>query len=102
MHKLKVVVMREDTAEDVTLKHAREALGLPIAWKTPSDYPTAVACVNAGRPIVEAAPRSQLAKNLRQFAEAVMTGPVATSRRTAMRPASLLRLMWTSKSSAGA
>jgi pilus assembly protein CpaE len=102
MHKLKVVVMREDTAEDVTLKHAREALGLPIAWKTPSDYPTAVACVNAGRPIVEAAPRSQLAKNLRQFAEAVTTGPVAASRRTAMRPASLLRLMWTSKSSAGA
>ena len=34
--------MREDTGEDVTLKHAREALGVPVDWKTPSDYQAVV------------------------------------------------------------
>jgi Flp pilus assembly CpaE family ATPase len=63
--------MREDTGGDVSLKQVREVLGLPVYWRTPSDYPTALAAVNGGQPVVTASPRSKLAKNLRQLAQAV-------------------------------
>src|SRR5207245_4951780 len=66
--KVKVVVMREGTGNDVTTKHAREALGLPIHWRTPSDYPTVVASINRGTPVVTASPRSKVARNLRELA----------------------------------
>jgi MinD-like ATPase involved in chromosome partitioning or flagellar assembly len=42
---------------------------MPIHWKTPSDYATVVASINGGRPVVTAAPRSKIARNLRQLAE---------------------------------
>jgi pilus assembly protein CpaE len=67
--KIKVVVMRDGTGDSVTIKHARNALGLPIYWRTPSDYQTVVASVNAGRPVVSASPRAKISKNLRELAE---------------------------------
>ncbi|MFQ5691393.1 MAG: CpaE family protein, partial [Gemmatimonadota bacterium] len=60
VEKVRVVVMREGTGEDVTLKHARETLGMPIHWKTPSDYPTVVAAINSGEPVVTASSRSKI------------------------------------------
>jgi pilus assembly protein CpaE len=71
LDRVRVVVMREDTGGDVSLKQVREVLGLPVYWRTPSDYPTALAAVNGGQPVVTASPRSKLAKNLRQLAQAV-------------------------------
>ena len=67
--KIKVVVMRDGTGDSVTVKHARNALGLPIYWRTPSDYQTVVASINAGRPVVSASPRAKISKNLRALAE---------------------------------
>jgi pilus assembly protein CpaE len=67
--KIKVVVMRDGTGDSVTVKHARNALGLPIYWRTPSDYQTVVASINAGRPVVSASPRAKISKNLRELAE---------------------------------
>ena len=67
--KIKVVVMRDGTGDDVTVKHARNTLDLPIYWRTPSDYQTVVASINAGRPVVSASPRAKISKNLRELAE---------------------------------
>jgi pilus assembly protein CpaE len=97
LQKVKIVVMREDTGEDVTLKHAREALGLPIYWKTPSDYQAVVSAINSGHPVVTASPRSKIAKNLRQLAEMLPGGPGAPGEPSGKRSTSLLRLVWTPK-----
>jgi pilus assembly protein CpaE len=67
--KIKVVVTRDGTGDSVTVKHARNALGLPIYWRTPSDYQTVVASINAGRPVVSASPRAKISKNIRELAE---------------------------------
>ncbi|MGH7265708.1 MAG: hypothetical protein ACREMB_12780 [Candidatus Rokuibacteriota bacterium] len=72
LDRVRLVVMREDTVgEAVPLGRAREALGMPIHWKTPSDYPAIVASINSGRPVVTASPRSKIAKNLRQLTETI-------------------------------
>jgi pilus assembly protein CpaE len=67
--KIKVVVMRDGTGDSVTIKHARTTLGLPIHWRTPSDYQTVVASINSGQPVVSASPRAKISKNLRALAE---------------------------------
>jgi len=100
--KLKVVVMREGTGEDVTIKHARETLGLPVYWRTPSDYPTVVASINRGTPVVTASPRSKIAKNLRDMAEQLARGQRPSAEPSARRVASLARrLVWTTKGISG-
>jgi pilus assembly protein CpaE len=101
LQRVKIIVMREDTGEDVTLRHAREALGLPMFWKTPSDYQTVVGAINAGQPVVTASPRSRVAKNLRQLAEALAASPGGDSEPSAKGAASLLRFVWTPKGMAG-
>jgi len=98
LQKLKVVVMREGTGEDVTIKHAREALGLPIYWRTPNDYPTVVASINRGIPVVTASPRSKVARNLRDLAEQLARGRRPAPEPATRRVASLARrLVWTTK-----
>jgi pilus assembly protein CpaE len=103
-HKVKVVVMREDTGEDVTLKHAREALGVPVYWRTPSDYQAVVSAINTGKPVVTAAPRSKFARNLRQLAEMLGAGAPAAkgSAPASKRAGSLLGMVWNPKGMTGA
>jgi pilus assembly protein CpaE len=96
LQRLKIIVMRDGTGEDVTLKHAQEALGLPIHWRTPSDYSTVVSSINTGQPVVTAAPRSKIAKNLRELAGGLYR-PGSPSRSGAARSSSLMRLAWNSK-----
>jgi pilus assembly protein CpaE len=96
LQRLKIVVMRDGTGEDVTLKHAQEALGLPIYWRTPSDYSTVVSSINSGEPVVTAAPRSKIAKNLRELAGGLYR-PGSPSRSGAARSPSFMRLAWNPK-----
>ena len=100
LQRVKVVVMRDGTGEDVTLKHAQEALGLPVYWRTPSDYPTVVSSINSGQPVVTAAPRSKIAKNLRELAGGLYR-PGSPSRSGAARSPSFMRLVWNPKGIAG-
>jgi pilus assembly protein CpaE len=102
LQKVKVVMMREDTGEDVTLKHARETLGLPVYWKTPSDYQAVVSSINSGRPVVTGSPRSKIAKNLRQLADILIAGAGTSTQTPARRPASLLGMVWSPKGAQGA
>ena len=92
--------MRDGTGEDVTLKHAEEALGVPVYWRTPSDYATVVSSINSGQPVVTAAPRSKIAKNLRELAGGIYR-PASSSRSGAVRSSSFLRLGWNPKKITG-
>lgn len=96
LNRLKIVVMRDGTGEDVTLKHAQEALGLPIYWRTPSDYQTVVSSINSGQPVVTAAARSKIAKNLRELAGGLFR-PGSPSRSGAAPSPSFMRLVWNPK-----
>jgi pilus assembly protein CpaE len=98
--RVKIVIMREGTGEDVTLKHAHETLGVPIHWRTPSDYPTAVSAINNGEPVVTASPRSKIARNLRELAGGLFPKPGAP-RPAAGRSAALTRLIWNTKAIPG-
>jgi pilus assembly protein CpaE len=96
LDKVRVVVMREDTGGDVTLKHARDALGLPIFWRTPSDYPAVAASINRGEPIVTAFPRSKVARNLRELA-AQLHGAAAAGAAAPRGASALGRLIWSAR-----
>jgi pilus assembly protein CpaE len=102
LKKVKVVVMRDGTGEDVTAKHARETLGLPVYWKTPSEYAPVVAAINSGRPVVTAAPRSKFAKNVRQLSEALAGDARPSPTSATRRSVSLLASAWPIKHLSGA
>jgi pilus assembly protein CpaE len=98
--KIKVVVMRDGTGDDVTAKHARNTLGLPVYWRTPNDYQTVVASINAGRPVVSASPRAKISKNLRELAAALSgDGPPAQG---PSRKRAFLSMAWPIKRLSGA
>lgn len=98
--KIKVVVMRDGTADGVTVKHARTTLGLPIHWRTPSDYQTVVASINAGRPVVLMSPRSKISKNLRELADTLCVDGRAGER--PIRKRAFLSMAWPIKRLSGA
>jgi pilus assembly protein CpaE len=90
---VKLIVMREETGEDVTLKHVNEALQLPIVWKTPSDYVAVVSAINHGRPVVTATPRSKFSVSVRQLAKTLAVGSGSLNEAPAKRSA-LLHFAW--------
>jgi pilus assembly protein CpaE len=98
--KVKVVVMRDGTGDSVTVKHARSTLGLPIYWRTPSDYQTVVASINAGRPVVSASPRAKISKNIRELAE--MLHPDRRTDEGPVRKRAFLSMAWPIKRLSGA
>jgi len=67
LKKIRLVVMRERTGEEVTLKQVREMFGIPIHSTLPSDYSTVVTAINNGEPLMTAQPRSKIAKSLREL-----------------------------------
>jgi len=72
--KLKVVVSRADADEEVSLRQAREALGAPVFWRIPNDYPTVLSSINQGTPLVLSSPRTEIARNLRELTEKLRSG----------------------------
>ncbi len=73
--KLKVVVSRADAQEEVSLRQAREALGMPVFWRIPNDYPTVLSSINEGTPFVLSAPRTEITRSLRQLSDKLNHGP---------------------------
>ena len=92
LKKVKLVVMRERTGEDVTLKQVQEMIEIPIYWKMPSDHLTVVSAINTGKPLVTALPRSKIAKSLRQLSDTLADQEPAEL--SAKRSVSLLRRLW--------
>lgn len=97
LQRVKIVVMRDGTGKDVSPKHAQDTLGLPIHWRTPSDYPTVVSAINSGEPVVTASPRSKIARNLRELAGGLFPKSGAAALGAVGRSASPMRPAWTTK-----
>ena len=99
--RLKVVLMRGDTADDMTPKQVRDAFGMPVFWTVPNDYKVVMSSINAGHPVVVTAPKSKSGKSMRQLSEWIgHHKPVGTSHDK--RGFSLRRLVWNPKGSPGA
>jgi pilus assembly protein CpaE len=94
LKKVKVVIARDGTSEDVTATHAREALGMPVYWKTPNDYAAAEASINGGNPVVTTSPRSRLSKNVRQLSETLLGAGQKSATSLSQRSAALLAAAW--------
>ena len=101
MEKVRLVLMRDETGEDVTAKQVREALAIPVFWKIPNDYATAVSSINAGKPFLTGAPRSRLARSIQQLGDWLAQTPERKSSKD-KKSFSLKRLMWSPKGSLGA
>jgi pilus assembly protein CpaE len=94
MKKVKVVISRDGTAEDLTATHAREALGMPVYWKIPNDYAAAELSINSGKPVLSTSPRSKLSKNVRQLSETLPGAGQKSATSLSQRSASLLAAAW--------
>jgi len=101
LQKVRTVIMRAETGEDVTLKHAREALSLPIFWRIPNDYVPVVAAINSGQPVLTASPRSKVAKNLRELSERLRGTPATIPGRSLTSVASQFGPAWIPKKISG-
>ncbi len=88
--KLKVVVSRADANEEVSLRQAREALGVPIFWRVPNDYPTVLSSINEGTPFVLSSPRAEISKSLRLLSDRMNHASEATGN-VKGEPSALLR-----------
>lgn len=62
--KVRLVVSRHLSRSEITVAEAEDLLGRPVFWKIPNDYEATMAAINQGRPLDEAAPKSQAAKAL--------------------------------------
>ena len=91
--KLKVVVSRADSQEEVSLRQAREALGVPVFWRIPNDYPTVLSSLNEGEPFVLSSPRTEIARSIRQLGEKMRHGPETRGRTTAESTSLLRRVL---------
>jgi pilus assembly protein CpaE len=96
--RMKVVLMRDDTAEEMTPRHVSDALGMPVFWKVPNDYQAVMSSINAGNPVVLASPRSKIARSMRELSDWVGHQKPA-GRHHAKRGFSLKRLMWNPRES---
>jgi pilus assembly protein CpaE len=91
--KLKVVVSRADAQEEVSLRQAREALGVPVFWRIPNDYPTVLSSINGGTPFVLGSPRSEITRNLRQLSDKLRHEPEPKSKSRAESTSLLRRVL---------
>jgi pilus assembly protein CpaE len=91
--KVKVVVSRADAKEEVSLKQAREALGVPVFWRIPNDYPTVLSSINEGTPFVLSSPRTEIARSIRQLGEKLSHGPETRSKAKAESTSLLRRVL---------
>ncbi|HET7853065.1 MAG TPA: response regulator [Candidatus Methylomirabilis sp.] len=97
--RIRIMVMRDGTGDEITLRHVREMLGLSIYWRTPSEYPTVVTAINRGEPVVTASPRSKIAKNLRELSDRLVNGLASGAEPAPARTA--FRLPWMAKAIRG-
>jgi pilus assembly protein CpaE len=67
-NKIRLVMNRFLAAEQDVLKETEEILKQKAFWLFPNDYPSASQAVNSGKPMIDVAPRSAVAKSYRDIA----------------------------------
>ncbi len=67
-NKIRLVMNRFLGAEQDVLKETEEILKQKAFWLFPNDYPSVSQAVNSGKPLIDVAPRSAVAKSYRDIA----------------------------------
>ncbi|MEW6440388.1 MAG: AAA family ATPase [bacterium] len=73
--RVRVVVNRYLKNSDITLKVARESIHQDVYWTVPNDYRTTMSAINQGKPIAQLAPRTPIARSLRDLAATLLEQP---------------------------
>jgi pilus assembly protein CpaE len=68
--KIRLVMNRFLAAEQDVLKETEDILKQEAFWLFPNDYPAVSQAVNSGKPLIEVAPRTAVAKSYRDLASA--------------------------------
>jgi len=87
--KIKLIVNRFMSEEEVDPGRFETALDFPVYWKIPNDYSTVINAINGGVPIMRLAPSSPIAKNFNEFA-LLLTGS-SDGKDTNHRPGKMFR-----------
>ncbi len=69
--KIKMIMNRYLSAEQDVLKETEEILKQKTQWLFPNDYPSVSQSVNSGKPIIDIASRSSIAKSYTDFARSL-------------------------------
>jgi pilus assembly protein CpaE len=67
-NKIRLIMNRFLSSEQDVLKETEEILKQKTFWMFPNDYPSASQAVNGGKPLIDVAPRSAVAKSYRDIA----------------------------------
>ncbi len=67
--KIRMVVNRYLSPEEDVLKETEDILKQKSYWLLPNDYPSVSRSVNSGKPIIDVAARTSVAKSFRDFAQ---------------------------------
>jgi pilus assembly protein CpaE len=67
-NKIRLIMNRFLSSEQDVLKETEEILKQKTFWMFPNDYPSASQAVNSGKPLIDVAPRSAVAKSYRDIA----------------------------------
>jgi pilus assembly protein CpaE len=74
--KVRIVLNRVGTENDISLKKAEETIGKSVFWQIPNDLKTMTESRNQGVPLVQHAPRSKLQQSIAGLAEALAGKPL--------------------------
>jgi pilus assembly protein CpaE len=72
--KIRLVLNRHVKSKYMSLESVEQTLGVKVFWTLPNDYPTAIAALNQGLPILETEAKSEIAKSYWGLADAVAEG----------------------------
>jgi pilus assembly protein CpaE len=72
--KIRLILNRHVKSKYMSLESVEQTLGLKVFWTLPNDYPTAIAALNQGLPILETEAKSEIAKSYWGLANAVAEG----------------------------
>ena len=82
--KIKLVMNRYLSAEQDVLHETEEILKQKAFWLFPNDYPSASQSVNSGKPLIDVAPRSAVAKSYVSLAESFEEPSDATTKKSGL------------------
>ena len=68
--RIKIVANRFDKRQDISVKDMESALGYPVFWVFPNDYPAVITAINTGKPLFES-PASPVARAIAEFTQKV-------------------------------
>ncbi|MGL4554295.1 MAG: AAA family ATPase, partial [Gemmataceae bacterium] len=87
--KVKIVVNRVGSDNDISISKAEETIGKPIYWQIPNDARVINEARNDGKPLIQAAPKSKAQQSIFAMAESLAGKPLRAAVKEASRGWSL-------------